>query len=38
MKKDPVSLAKANELLKELTLGIGYKKFSSLPTGVDESQ
>ena len=38
MKKDPVSLAKANELLKELTLGIGYKKFSSLPTGLDKSQ
>jgi hypothetical protein len=38
IKNDPVSLAKANELLKELTLDIGNKRFSSLTTGVDTGQ
>lgn len=38
LRKDPVSLARANELLKQLTLGIGYKKFSAPNSPVEKPQ
>ena len=31
LKNDPSSLARANELLRELTFGTGYKRFNDLP-------
>jgi TPR repeat protein len=38
LKKDSESLARANELLGQLTRGIGYKRFSSLPSHLEKPQ